>query len=98
MSKTAERLVKMRRKLSALKARTDKLEAAEKAREKKRDTRRKILLGAYVLEKANRDGSVEEWYRKMDGFLQRDSDRVLFGLEPWEKSKKQENAKSKQEK
>ena len=98
MSKGVERLDKMKQKHKVLKARIERLEAAEKTREKKRDTRRKILLGAYVLEQAKRDGSVGEWYRKMDGFLQRDSDRVLFDLEPWEKSKKQDNAKSKQEK
>ena len=85
MSKGAERLGKMKRKQEVLQARIEKLEAAEKAREKKRDTRRKILLGAYVLEQAKSNGSVAELYRKMDGFLKRNSDRVLFDLKPLDK-------------
>lgn len=36
------------------------MEALEKVRERKKDTRRKILIGAYCLDKAHREGVLEE--------------------------------------
>ena len=59
------------------------IETREAARERKRDTRRKVLLGAMVLEQMKKD---ERFNRttlaKLDGFLVRKNDRALFGLEP----------------
>jgi len=63
-----------------LNARIQKMEASEKAREKKRDTRRKILIGAYYLDKARDESTMDEVNKIMDGFLTRQSDRELFGL------------------
>ena len=50
--------------------------------EKKRDTRRKILLGAYFLEKFRQEGSLDSIKPELDKFLKRNSDRVLFDLPP----------------
>lgn len=58
------------------------------------DTRRKILAGAMVLEKADKDEAARQ--RLMDGldkYLTRDDDRALFGL-----SKKPKSATTEQPK
>ena len=75
-----EKLDKLKKKQEALKARIELMAAAEKTKAKKQDTRRKILLGAYFLEQAMKAGTVAEMYQKLDGFLTRNSDRVLFDL------------------
>ncbi len=74
------KLDKLKEQREQLNARIQQLEAAEKAREKKRDTRRKILVGAYYLDKAKSEGRFEEVRQAMDKFLTRESDRVLFDL------------------
>ncbi|MBU1014777.1 MAG: mobilization protein [Bacteroidetes bacterium] len=51
--------------------------AKQKTLEKKNDTRRKILVGAYFLEKTNPD----DIKRYMGAFLTRPADRALFGLD-----------------
>lgn len=80
MSKGIEKLDKLKQKQAALNARIEKMEAAEKTKAKKQDVRRKILLGAFALEQAIKDNKVDALYQKMDKFLVRNSDRVLFGL------------------
>lgn len=82
MINQAEKLDKLKTRKKALEARIVALEAAKKTAEKKHDTRRKILLGAYFLEEATKTGKVAELFGKMDGFLKRNSDRVLFDLPP----------------
>ena len=49
--------------------------------ERKRDTRRKILAGSWVLALAEKDQAAALRLRKgLDEFLARDQDRELFGL------------------
>jgi hypothetical protein len=48
------------------------------AEERKRDTRRKILIGAHGLEKAKQDNAEKELYAEMLNFLTREADRSLF--------------------
>ncbi|HEY9757433.1 MAG TPA: hypothetical protein V6C97_19855 [Oculatellaceae cyanobacterium] len=76
------KLEALKQKQAVLQARVEQLEAREKVREQKRDLRRKVLLGAYVLEEAAKagEGRVAELYQSLDGFLTRNSDRALFGL------------------
>lgn len=74
----SSKLELLKKKQAQLKAQIQNLEAAEKAKEKKRDTRRKILIGAYYIDKAKEDGSLNELYKKLDGYLIRESDRKLF--------------------
>jgi len=72
-----------------LKAKTQKLAARIKAIEvkditqsRKIDTRRKILLGAMIMHRVEKGEFTNDWIsEKMDGFLSRGEDRVLFGLE-----------------
>ena len=49
-----------------------------RAEERKRDTRRKILIGAYRLEKAKQDNAEKELYTEMLNFLTREADKSLF--------------------
>lgn len=82
------------KKLAQLKEKKQRIEAKQRAVESSRlrkdDTRRKILLGSYVLAVFDTKGDVvPETIRRLrvldnglslDGFLTRDEDRVLFGL------------------
>ncbi|MCP4278796.1 MAG: mobilization protein [Alteromonas sp.] len=80
----SKRLEALKKKQSQISAQIKSMEAAEKTRERKRDTRRKILIGAYYLEQA---ASTEQWaemVQRMDGYLKRNSDRILFDLAPLE--------------
>lgn len=58
--------------------------ARAKKRERADDTTRRILLGAWLLRHLGND--IAEWpedhRRKLDAFLVRDRDRLLFGLSP----------------
>lgn len=58
------------------------MESLEKSRERKRDTRRKILIGSFFIDKANQDGSLDSLYQQMDVYLKRNADRELFQLNP----------------
>ena len=64
-----------------LKARIDKVRARDSAQKRKDDTRRKILVGAMVLDDVDL-GVVdkEKFLKKMDKRLTRKNDRKLFGL------------------
>ena len=53
------------------------------AKERKRDTRRKILAGACVLDRATKDPDLALHLKEiLDAFLERDRDRELFDLPP----------------
>lgn len=82
MKKNVKRLDRLKAKKDQLNAQIQALEAAENARERKRATRRKILVGAYYIEQTNTDAEQEAMRQRMDGYLTRDSDRTLFGLAP----------------
>lgn len=68
----------------ALKAQQEAKERAARAKvERANDTKRKILVGSLMLEKARRDkGVAAEIKALVDKGLTRDADRALFGLEP----------------
>lgn len=80
MAETKSQIDKLKQQREQLSAKIQKLEAAEKAREKKKDTRRKILIGAYYLDKARKEGSVDVLNQEMANYLKRQSDRALFDL------------------
>lgn len=81
MSKANERLEKMKQQREQLNARIQKMEAAQKSKEKKKDTRRKILIGAYTLDQARKDGSEKQLYEKVKQYLTRETDKQLFEAE-----------------
>lgn len=61
--------------------------ARDAAEERKKDTRRKILIGSMHLELASKDGDHHERMKKeLDKFLTREDDRALFDLQPLPKT------------
>ncbi|MFW2058159.1 mobilization protein [Acinetobacter haemolyticus] len=89
MTKAAETLEKkieaQLEKLKQLKARKQAIEAREKSKQKeqerKDDTRRKILLGSYLIKKMNdNEANKEKILADLNEYLTEDRDRQLFGL------------------
>lgn len=91
MNEKQSRLDVLKKKKEQLNARIQKLESLQKSRERKRDTRRKILIGAYFMEQANGEGSLDSLFQQLDGYLKRNSDRELFHLEPMTQEKNLES-------
>lgn len=85
------RLNQLKLKQQQLTARIQQLEASQKTKERKADVRRKILIGAYYLDKARKENSVSELNHVMQYYLTRDIDKKLFVLEA-EKKQLDENA------
>ena len=78
---TNPRLKKLKQRREQIEARIKNLEARDKAREKKRDTRRKILIGAFFMEQMEKDEPMKKKILAgLNGFLVRANDRELFGL------------------
>lgn len=76
-------LEKLLERQKVLKARIDREQAKARTKERKADTRRKILAGAAILDRAEKDEAARaELHRMLAGFLLRADDRALFGLEP----------------
>jgi len=77
-------------KLQTLIAQRARLDEARRAQDnairvelKKQLTRKKVLLGAYLLERMEQDSALRaQTLRALDGWLRRDQDRVLFDFEP----------------
>ncbi len=60
-----------------------KYEAARKMRDRKLDTRRKIIAGALALEHMRYDGTFGAAFRELlDTYVTKDAERLLFGLPP----------------
>lgn len=76
-----QRLEQLKLKKEQLAARIQKIENSRKSKERKLDTRKKILLGSYYLDKARKENTYDAIVQIMDSYLTRDSDRKLFGLE-----------------
>lgn len=81
------REAKLREQLAQLKARRQQLEARKLQKlikgKSADDTRRKILLGAMLLDRMSRDdGAKTQITAQLDRYLTRDDDRALFGLAP----------------
>lgn len=76
-------LEKLKQQRAALNARIQAAEARSKVSERKQDTRRKILIGAYYLDQAQRNSHQwAELQQIMARYLTRESDRRLFELPP----------------
>ena len=78
MEKKISKIDALKIKRERLQAQIQKLEASEKSRERKQDTRRKILVGSYFIDKAKEEGGVESLYQLMGNYLKRESDKQLF--------------------
>lgn len=74
--KLAEQAREVERKIQAIRAR-------QQAAERKKDTRRKVLVGAMFLEKVERgEYAKQTLLDALDKFLIRDEERALFDLPP----------------
>ena len=88
MTKAAETLEKkieaQLEKLKQLKARKQAIEARERSKQKeqerKDDTRRKILLGSYLIKKMQNEANKEKILAELNEYLTEDRDRQLFNL------------------
>ena len=79
-----ERLKQQEERLKQLKAQKQAKDAREKAKQKeqdrKNDTRRKILLGSYLLKKMEDEAEKQKILAEINEYLTEDRDRKLFGL------------------
>lgn len=76
MTKTA--LQKAKRKFDQAKAALDAVKARDAAAERKKDTRRKIVLGGALLEHAKADKEASALVSRLIAGLTREHDRKLF--------------------
>ena len=78
----ATKLEKLLQKEAQLKAQIQQAKAAERTLERKRDTRRKILIGAAVMARVESGRWPKaDLLEMMDGFLDRPNERDLFELD-----------------
>ena len=86
MVKSAEeRIAELEQQKQQIANRIARLRTIESTKERKRDTRRKILAGACVLDRADKDQDAARHLRKiLDAFLTKPQDRALFDLPPKE--------------
>lgn len=92
--KRTERIASLNQQITELKERTraaekilrnrrQRLENAERTKERKRDTRRKVLTGAAIITAAKTDPQLNKLLdQARDRYLTKSHDRALFGLPP----------------
>ena len=88
MTKSAENIEKkieaQLEKLKQLKAQKQAIEARERSKQKeqerKDDTRRKILLGSYLIKKMQNEANKEKILAELNEYLTENRDRQLFDL------------------
>lgn len=73
-------LERLEQKQAQLKAQIQNLKSRTRKDEERQQTRRKILVGAYYLEQAEKTKKLDDIKKLMDTFLTRNSDRTLFDL------------------
>ena len=79
-----QQIAKNEERLKQLKAQKQAVEAREKKKiseqQRKDDTRRKILLGSYLLKKMENEQDKEKILAELNEYLTEDRDRKLFNL------------------
>lgn len=79
--KTLEQIEQLKKRKAQLEARLQMLQGRQRVQERRKDTRRKVLVGAAILSAVETEHfSREELVRILDGFLTRPFDRALFDL------------------
>ena len=82
-AKPADRMRKLEEQRARINAEIQRVRGRESQEERKRETRRKILAGAMVLDRVARKDLSEKLFKAdMDRFLEREQDRALFELPP----------------
>ncbi|MBC8856770.1 hypothetical protein ACV1CZ_21245 [Aeromonas caviae] len=83
MTKAAERLAKLEEQRARINAEIQRVRAREQQQERKNETRRKVLVGAWMMGKVQSgEWPEQKLIEAMDSYLERDHDRALFGLPP----------------
>ena len=84
MSKTdAERLAELQAKMAQLQAKAEAIQARQKQRDRKADTRRKVILGGALLDAARRDPAAAAMLARLVASIDRPQDRKAFdGWQP----------------
>ena len=77
IAKNEERLKQLKAQKQAVLARE---KARQKAQDRKDDTRRKILLGSYLLKKMEDESEKEKILAELNEYLTEDRDKKLFNL------------------
>ena len=79
-----EKIEKQLEKLNQLKAQKQAIEAREKKKiseqKRKEETRKKILLGSYLLNKMKNEEEEKQILAELNEYLTEDRDRKLFNL------------------
>ncbi|WP_221945825.1 hypothetical protein [Photobacterium carnosum] len=79
--KKLTKLEKIKTQIEALQAKANAEKMRTKSKERKEDTRKKILIGAMVLDGMNKSETYhEKIIKNLDGYLTSKHDRILFGL------------------
>ena len=80
-----QQIAKQEERLKQLKAQKQAVLAREKKKatdqQRKEDTRRKILLGSYLLKKMENEANKEKILAELSEYLTEDRDKKLFGLQ-----------------
>lgn len=85
------KLKKIKEKMEQLAAQAKLIEARERTKARKEETRRKILFGAYLMEQMEKDAALKTKTMKgMEGFLTRPIDRKLLGFDASQSSHKRD--------
>jgi len=87
MERLTAKLDRLRAAEAKVKAEIQAAEARQRARQSKveraADTRRRILLGAWLLERMKKDEALRaRLVAELDAWVTQPNDRALFGLEP----------------
>ena len=75
---TETQMEKAKRQYEQAKARLHATKARETKRQRKRDTRRKVILGGALIELSERDQPARTMMRRLIGNLSREQDRKMF--------------------
>ena len=82
-AKPEDRIRQLEEQRARINAEIQRVRSRESQEERKRETRRKILAGAMVLDRVARGDLSEKLFKAdLDRFLERDQDRALFELPP----------------
>ena len=82
-----ERIAELEKKKQPIANRIVRLRNIESTEQRKLETRRKILAGAWILHRQDHDDRLRLMLMQgLDEFLERDKDRALFNLPPKEGS------------
>lgn len=81
MAKAANRLAKLEEQRARINAEIQRVRAREQQQKRKEETRRKVLVGAWILRKIESGEWPEQRLLEgLDSYLERNHDRALFGL------------------